>query len=95
MNAILYKNKILGILLLLQIAIGTTFSGYAQSTTTTHINGIVKDATDNQPLPGVSVVNKLTNKGGSTDNQGRYSINIPVGATIVFRMLGYKAKKLL
>jgi TonB-linked SusC/RagA family outer membrane protein len=96
MNAILYKNKILGVVMLLQIALGTIFfSGYAQSTTAIHINGVVKDATDNQPLPGVSVINKSTNNGSSTDDQGRYSINMPVGSTIVFRMLGYKAKEIV
>lgn len=82
--------------MLLHIATGATvFSGYAQSTTTIHINGIVKDATDNQPLPGVSVINKLTASGSSTDNQGRFSIDIPVGGTIVYRMLGYKAKEIV
>jgi TonB-dependent SusC/RagA subfamily outer membrane receptor len=95
MNAILYKHKILVILMLLHIAMGATvFSGYAQSTTI-HINGIVKDATDNQPLPGVSVINKLTASGSSTDNQGRFSIDISVGGTLVYRMLGYKAKEIV
>ncbi len=46
------------------------------------IEGKVTDSKTGQPLTGVSVINKLTNRGISTDVDGRYILNIDGAAKI-------------
>ena len=58
------------------------------------VNGIVKDTADN-PLSGVSVMIKGSNKGVMTDERGNYSISIPDGSTtLVFSDVGYQAQEI-
>ncbi|MBS1632226.1 MAG: TonB-dependent receptor plug domain-containing protein, partial [Bacteroidetes bacterium] len=52
------------------------------------IQGVVKD-TDGNPLVGVSVVVKGTNKGTSTDSEGRFSIDAETGNVLEFTIVGY------
>lgn len=55
-----------------------------------NITGTVKDA-QGLPLPGVGVKIKGTSSGTSTDEQGVFRINLPVGnETLVFTYVGYK-----
>lgn len=61
------------------------FEGHAQTTT---ITGIVKDY-DGELLPGVNVIEKNTTNGTITDIDGKYSINVPAGATLIFSYIGY------
>ena len=54
------------------------------------ISGVVKGV-DGIPLPGVSVVQKGTTRGASTDFDGNYSIELTSGErTLVFSYLGFK-----
>ncbi|MHA4807453.1 SusC/RagA family TonB-linked outer membrane protein [Flavitalea flava] len=67
------------------------FAGHADSQAQdTHptINGTVLSATDNKPLSGVSVQVKGTSRGTTTDNDGRYSIQLNKGEVLVFSYLG-------
>jgi len=57
------------------------------------ITGTVTDET-NQPLPGVSIMIKNTNKGTSTDVSGKYSISAEPGAVLVFKFIGYLPKEI-
>ena len=51
---------------------------------------------DNQgPVAGVSVIEKGTQNGAVTDLDGKYSINVPQGATLVITSIGYKDVELL
>jgi len=52
------------------------------------ITGTVRDEAGN-PLPGVSVIVKGTTTGAITDAQGKYSINAPDNAILVFTYIGY------
>jgi TonB-dependent starch-binding outer membrane protein SusC len=52
------------------------------------VRGTVTDATDGTTLPGVSVYIKGTTQGTTTDVNGRYQINVPQGATLVFSYTG-------
>lgn len=52
------------------------------------IRGRVKDANGN-PLPGVTVVIKGTNKGTQTNAQGDFSLGANTGDVLVFRFLGF------
>ena len=54
------------------------------------ISGVVKDA-GGMPLPGVSVVQKGTTRGASTDFDGNYSLELTLGEkTLVFSYIGFK-----
>ena len=60
---------------------------------TNRIAGSVKDAKD-QPLPGVSVTVKGTAIGTVTDNNGKFSINVPGPQSIlVFSLVSYESKE--
>ncbi|HEY8657628.1 MULTISPECIES: SusC/RagA family TonB-linked outer membrane protein [unclassified Flavobacterium] len=65
-------------------------SGYAQQKTVT---GIVTDPS-NLPVPGVNVLIKGTQKGVSTDFNGKYGISVSPGETLVFSYLGFKTKEI-
>jgi hypothetical protein len=56
-----------------------------------NIQGTVKDA-QGQPLVGVSVIVKGTNKGTSTDANGHFSIDANVGNVLEFSIVGYSKK---
>lgn len=55
------------------------------------INGTVKDAKGN-PLAGVSVIIKGTNKGTSTTTNGSFSIDANVEDVLEFTIIGYQKK---
>ncbi|QKG51438.1 carboxypeptidase-like regulatory domain-containing protein [Hymenobacter sp. BRD67] len=52
------------------------------------ITGRVTDS-KGEPLPGVTVLVKGTTTGASTDAEGRFSLNVPEGSTLVFSSVGY------
>ena len=52
------------------------------------IEGTIVDA-QRQPLPGVSVFEKVSKKGTVTDQNGRYTISVEAGQTLVFSFIGY------
>jgi TonB-linked SusC/RagA family outer membrane protein len=55
------------------------------------VTGTVKDASSNQPLPGVTVLVKGTTIGTGTGLDGTFSLNVPAGNnTLVFRFIGYQ-----
>ncbi|WP_028296361.1 SusC/RagA family TonB-linked outer membrane protein [Olivibacter sitiensis] len=62
---------------------------FAQQTT---ITGNVK-STDGDFLSGVSVLVKGTNQGTSTNSEGKFSINVPTNAILIFRFVGYETKE--
>ncbi|MCY7359341.1 MAG: SusC/RagA family TonB-linked outer membrane protein, partial [Rudanella sp.] len=58
--------------------------------------GRVTDGSNSDGLPGVSVVLKGTQRGTTTDTDGRYRLVIPEGegaATLVFSFVGYSSKE--
>ena len=76
-----FKKALL--LLLTMVSLAT----YAQDRT---ISGTITDDADN-PLPGVSVLAKGTQKGTTTNTQGEYSLSLPGNSrTLVFSYIGYK-----
>ena len=65
------------------------FNISALSAQTTQISGIVTDADDGQPLPGVSVVALGSAVGAITNVDGRYALeNVPVDARLQFSFVG-------
>lgn len=59
---------------------------FAQNTTVT---GKVTDATDKQPLPGVSIKLMGTTTGTQTDAEGNFTISAPANGTLTFTYIGY------
>ncbi|WP_443938076.1 SusC/RagA family TonB-linked outer membrane protein [Pedobacter sp. MW01-1-1] len=59
---------------------------FAQNIT---VKGTVIDGGDQTSLPSVSITIKGTQNGTQTDVNGKYSINVPSNATLVFSYLGY------
>lgn len=58
------------------------------------VSGIVKDE-DGEVLPGVSIVIKDTQTGTISDGNGRYSIDVSSGSTIlVFSCIGFKTEEI-
>lgn len=56
---------------------------------TRNIQGKVTSMEDNEPLPGVNVVEKGTTNGTVTDLEGQYSLEVADNATLVFSSVGY------
>ncbi|GAA0879364.1 SusC/RagA family TonB-linked outer membrane protein [Algoriphagus jejuensis] len=57
------------------------------------VNGTVNDASGN-PLPGATVTVLGTTKGTVTDLNGKYTLVVPEGATLVFSYLGYETQNI-
>jgi hypothetical protein len=55
------------------------------------LSGIVTDATDKSPLPGVSVHVKGTTNTTNTDTKGQYRIKTKTGNKLVFSFVGYES----
>ncbi len=68
----------------------STYIALAQSIAVT---GVVTDAQDNQPLPGVTVMLKGANKGVVTSEKGAYSIIAKKGDKLRFSFVGYEDKE--
>lgn len=65
------------------------FCGFAQETPVT---GTVRSA-DGNALAGVSILDKSTGKGTSTDLTGKFSIQVASNATLEFSFLGYSTQQ--
>ncbi|MGM9780048.1 MAG: SusC/RagA family TonB-linked outer membrane protein [Prevotella sp.] len=66
----------------------TTFFGTA-GLSAKNITGVVKSATDNEPLIGVTVKLAGASSGTVTDVNGKYTINANSGQTLVFSYIGF------
>jgi TonB-linked SusC/RagA family outer membrane protein len=82
------KQKIMNLLVL--IIVFSAVNTFAQTTTTT-ITGTITDSTDGMELPNVTVLEKGTTNGTTSDFNGKYSIKISSkNAVLMFSYLGFK-----
>ncbi|MDR1370254.1 MAG: SusC/RagA family TonB-linked outer membrane protein, partial [Dysgonamonadaceae bacterium] len=58
------------------------------------VKGVVRSATDSEPLIGVSVFVKGTSKGAATDIDGAFSLSIQPEDVLTFSYLGYKTQEI-
>src|SRR5690606_6812983 len=58
------------------------------------VTGLVTSASDQAGLPGVSIVLKGTTIGTVTDVNGRYRIDVPAEATLVFSFVGFESQEI-
>lgn len=82
------KNKILLFMSIMMCVLMHT-AAFAQAKTVT---GSVSDDSK-MPVPGVNVMVKGTKTGVATDFDGKYSISVPEGATLVFSFVGFVPKE--
>jgi TonB-linked SusC/RagA family outer membrane protein len=81
------KKKVILILLL--------FSFSSLLSAQKRITGTVQDAGSSEPIPGVNVSLKGTTEGTITDFEGKYTVNVPSGETVlVFSFIGYKTREI-
>lgn len=60
------------------------------------ISGIITTAEEGSLLPGVSVQIKGTNRGTTTNGEGRFTLqNVPANATLQFSFVGYQSQEIL
>lgn len=85
---IIKTQKLRNFLALAAFLLVSTYA-FAQNTVT----GIVKDKAGD-PLIGVSVVEKGTTNGNITDADGKYSIKVDQGKTLVFSYIGYVTQEI-
>ena len=82
-----YPQKVIQLLFYCCIFLLSAAGLSAQNSKT--IQGQVLDATTQEPLIGVSILEKGTSNGVITDFDGKYSIQIGSDATVVFSYVGY------
>lgn len=73
-------------LTLFLIAVLTWLGANAQNV---NISGTVVSALDGEPLIGATVMVKGTSTGTSTDVDGRFVVNAPIGAYLFINYVGY------
>lgn len=78
-------------------ASGGPVSGNPVGVHTVHVARITGQVTDeqNQPLPGVSILEKQSKKGTVTDGNGRFSLDVAPGATLVFSFIGFSSQEVV
>jgi TonB-linked SusC/RagA family outer membrane protein len=60
------------------------------------ITGIVQDEATSEPIPGANVILKGTTRGLVTDTEGKYSIEVPSGESVlIFSFIGYENQEVL
>ena len=80
-------RKFLAVIVLLMLSL---FTVNAQNVT---ITGTVTGSDDGLPLAGVTVMQKGTTNGTSTNTDGKYSISVPREATLVFSFIGMQPQE--
>ena len=93
-------NQKVGIVLLLCLllnSIATDLYGASLSSKPPQkvVTGTILEGDSGTPLPGVTIVEKGTKNGTSTDFDGKYSITVPAGATLVFTYIGFVSQEIV
>jgi len=80
------------ILLMMAVLFGVVSYSIAQQMT---ISGVISDAGDGSPLIGVTVLEKGTTTGSISDIDGKYTITVEEGKTLVFSYIGYEDQEVV
>lgn len=80
-------KKLFSILFLLGVTL-TVFSQHIQ------IQGVIVGGQDNEPLPGVNVLEKGTTNGTITNLSGQFTLSVPSNATLTVSYIGYKSQEI-
>ena len=66
------------------------FAAVVASAQNLTVTGVVTDSSTGEPIPFASIQVKGTRTGGSTDADGRYSMQVASNGSLVFSSIGYK-----
>tara|TARA_R110001583_G_scaffold122569_1_gene273854 strand:- start:9516 stop:12614 length:3099 start_codon:yes stop_codon:yes gene_type:complete len=88
------KNKFLIIMKQLTVICLFLFSAITLAQNTT-VEGTITSEIDGMALPGVSVIIQGTNKGTATDFDGKFTIEVSKGGTLVISYLGFKTQSIV
>lgn len=69
-----------------------SFGLYAQNVI---LSGTVLDSLDGSSMVGVNIVQKGTQNGTTTDIDGKFSLSVAKGSTVIFSFIGYNAKEVV
>jgi TonB-dependent starch-binding outer membrane protein SusC len=83
-------NRTVRIMLVMGFLLALVYPGTAQDTLVT---GKVTDQ-DGSPLPGVNILIKGSTSGTTTDIEGKYSLQVAPGGTLVFSFIGYSSQEI-
>lgn len=72
---------------------GATFASTSTLLPQNRVTGIVTSSEDGVGLPGLSIIVKGTNTGTVTDFDGRYAIEVPGDAVLVFSFVGFETQE--
>ena len=61
---------------------------------TRNVSGKVTAGENNEPLPGVNVIEKGTSNGTVTNVEGQFTLNVSENATLVFSSVGYEPREI-
>jgi TonB-linked SusC/RagA family outer membrane protein len=81
-------KKLFSVLFLL----GVTLAVCSQNV---QIQGVIVGGQDNEPLPGVNVLEKGTANGTITDLDGKFILSVPSDAVLAVSYIGYKSQEIL
>ena len=85
-------KKIIYYLSFLFLFFATIVQSYGQGI---QVTGKVTDAAIGESIPGVSILVKNTSTGTTTDLDGMYSLDVQVGAELVFSYMGYTTQTIV
>ncbi|MEI8048606.1 MAG: TonB-dependent receptor [Bacteroidota bacterium] len=88
------KSGLLNLSLVLFLVLSAVYT-QGQDASTIKISGVVSDVDNNELIPGVNILIKGTQTGTVTDVNGKYSLNAPKGASLVFSYIGYQNAEVL
>ncbi|SFT91985.1 TonB-linked outer membrane protein, SusC/RagA family [Algoriphagus locisalis] len=83
-------KKILSIAFVLAMIVGLSVSANAQQRI---LKGVVTATSDGLPLPGVTILDKETKAGTTTNADGEYSINVNENTVLVFSFIGFTSQE--
>lgn len=83
------RSKLLRVFALIMPQLFFSLWCYGQTIT---IKGVVTSASDNQPLPGVNVIEQGTTNGIVTDFDGNYQLKVTENSNIEFSFLGFQTQ---
>jgi TonB-dependent starch-binding outer membrane protein SusC len=86
------KNYFAKSVLSLMLVVFISGVAFAQSIS---VKGTVSDANDGTTIPSVAIQVKGTDTGTTTDLDGKYSIKVERGSTLVFSFVGYKSQEVI
>lgn len=70
-------------------------ANYTFAQQTMEIQGVVTSLEDGSPLLGANIIEKGTSNGTTSDLDGKYSIQVSQGATLIYSFLGYNTVELV